>query len=190
LRFPTIPSPNASLTAVLDPRKVGQAGLVFALIWFLCACAPSARDSADNALASAFDCLDRYHDAAARANFRDYFRCMDDSSVFVGTDAGEYWSRTEFMAYARPHFAKGKAWTMRPVDRQIHFTTDSSTAWFEELLDTRMKLCRGSGVMTFANGTWKIRQYVLSATVPNDLMGELIRLKSAKDDSMLHRLTH
>lgn len=173
--------------AISEHRRFGPAGLVFALISFLSACTPPVKDRAENALASASNCLDLYHEAAAKANFRDYFQCMDDSSVFVGTDAEEHWSKAEFMAYARPHFAKGKAWTMRPIDRQLHFTADSSTAWFEELLDTRMKLCRGSGVMTFSNGTWKIRQYVLSATVPNNLMGDLIRLKSAQDDSLLRK---
>jgi hypothetical protein len=61
-------------------------------------------------------------------------------------------------------------------------------AWFEELLDTRMKLCRGSGVMTLEKGTWKIRQYVLSATVPNPLMDDLVLLKSAHDDSLLQQI--
>ncbi len=135
--------------------------------------------------AGAEECLDRYHEAAAQAQFQAYFDCMDDTSVFVGTDALEHWTKDAFMDYARPHFNKGKAWTMRPVLRHLHFTRDSTVAWFEELLDTRMKLCRGSGVMTLEKGTWKIRQYVLSATVPNLLMDDLVRLKSEHDDSLL-----
>ncbi|MBM3935836.1 MAG: nuclear transport factor 2 family protein [Sphingomonadales bacterium] len=175
--------------AFLDYRLIRAIGQVMALIPFLQACSPSAPDKASNALASATACLDRYHEAAAKAQFQEYFQCMDDSSVFVGTDAGEHWTKAEFMAYAQPHFERGKAWNMQAVTRLFHFTADSSVAWFEELLDTRMKLCRGSGVMTFANGSWKIQQYVLSATVPNEIMGDLIRLKSAKDDSLLQSLT-
>ncbi len=163
-------------------------GLALVLIPFLQACSPSDPNKVRNACATATACLDRYHEAAARAQFQDYFQCMGDSSVFVGTDASEHWTKEEFMAYAQPHFDRGKAWSMRPLTRQFHFTADSSVAWFEELLDTRMKLCRGSGVMIFRNGTWKIQQYVLSATVPNEIMGELILLKGARDDSLLQNI--
>ena len=176
-------------TAAFDMQSLWTIGLVVVLIPWMQACSPSDPNEARNALASASACLDRYHEAAAKAQFQDYFQCMGDSSVFVGTDASEHWTKEEFMAYAQPHFDKGKAWSMQPLTRQFHFTADSSVAWFEELLNTRMKLCRGSGVMVFRNGTWKIQQYVLSATVPNEIMGDLIRLKAAQDDSVLRIIT-
>jgi len=137
---------------------------------------------------AAADCLDRYHQAAAKADFETYFGLMTNSAVFVGTDPAEHWTKSEFMAYAKPHFDKGKAWTMRAVDRTMHFTPDSSLAWFEELLDTRMKLCRGSGVLRREGQHWLVEQYVLSPTVPNDRMGEVIAIKSHHDDSVLAQL--
>jgi hypothetical protein len=30
------------------------------------------------------------------------------------------------------------------------------TAWFDELLDTQMKICRGSGILVKENKQWKI----------------------------------
>lgn len=132
--------------------------------------------------------LNRYHLAAAEARFDAYFGLMADSSVFVGTDPGEHWRKTEFMDYARPYFAKGKAWTMRAVSRHLHFSADSSMVWFEELLETRMKLCRGSGVMSRHPKGWLIEQYILSPTVPNSFMGEVVELKQHYDDSLLSEI--
>jgi hypothetical protein len=138
--------------------------------------------------AEALATLERYHLAAAEARFDEYFDLMADSSVFVGTDPGEHWSKMEFMEYARPHFDKGKAWTMRPVECQMHFSADSNLVWFEELLDTRMKLCRGSGVMSRNGQGWLIEQYVLSPTIPNSLMKDAIAIKESYDDSLLSEI--
>jgi hypothetical protein len=46
--------------------------------------------------------------------------------------------------------------------------TTGKTAWFDELLNTQMKICRGSGVLVKIGQEWKIKQYVLSMTIPND----------------------
>jgi hypothetical protein len=35
------------------------------------------------------------------------------------------------------------------------------TAWFDELLNTQMKICRGSGVSKVGND-WKIKHYVIN----------------------------
>ena len=49
-------------------------------------------------------------------------------------------------------------------------------AWFDELLDTHMKICRGSGVLVDqGNGQWKIKHYVLSMTVPNENVDEIVK---------------
>ncbi|MFM7912223.1 MAG: nuclear transport factor 2 family protein, partial [Bacteroidota bacterium] len=120
-------------TPFFDMQSLWTKGLVVVLIPWMQACSPSDPNEARNALASARACLDHYHEAAAKAQFQEYFQCMGDSSVFVGTDASEHWTKEEFMAYAQPHFDKGKAWSMQPLTRQFHFTADSSVAWFEEL---------------------------------------------------------
>jgi hypothetical protein len=43
------------------------------------------------------------------------------------------------------------------------------TAWFEEDLEAQnLGPARGSGVLVWSEGRWRIAQYVLSVTIPND----------------------
>lgn len=132
--------------------------------------------------------LDDLNTYAAQANFTKYFDLFAEESNFAGTDATEVWNKKEFMAYARPHFEKGKAWNFTSLKRNITFSKDGSYAWFDEILDTQMKLCRGSGVLERTSKGWKIRQYVLSMTVPNDVSGEVVRAKTPLEDLLISEL--
>ena len=62
---------------------------------------------------------------------------------------------------------------------------DGGTAWFDELLDTQMSICRGSGVLQRHADVWSIRQYVLSMTIPNALADSVIALKSPIEAALL-----
>ena len=112
--------------------------------------------------------LDDLNEFAAKADFKNYFSLYAEESTFIGTDATEIWNKKEFMDYAKPHFDKGKAWNFKSLQRNITFSKDGKFAWFDELLETQMKLCRGSGVLEKIGNQWKIRQYVLSMTIPKD----------------------
>jgi hypothetical protein len=119
--------------------------------------------------------LDDFHDAAARADEPRYFGHFAPGGVFLGTDATERWEVEAFRAYAHPHFAKGKAWSFRGVRRRV--TVSGDVAWFEEDLETQnLGPARGSGVLVLRGGDWKIAQYVLSVTVPNDRFKEVKEL--------------
>lgn len=132
--------------------------------------------------------LDAWHQAATNANFDSYFGMMTDDGVFLGTDATENWQNEAFRAFSKPYFDKGKAWSFTAVERNIYVDKGNEFAWFDELLDTQMKLCRGSGVVKKENGQWKIAHYVLSIAVPNENVGELIQLKKKKDSLLLLEL--
>ena len=132
--------------------------------------------------------LDNWHKAAADANAKLYFEALTDDAVFVGTDATENWNKKEFEAFAKPYFDKGKAWDFTPLDRHIYLSKDQKTAWFDELLDTWMKVCRGSGVMVKVGNEWKIQHYVLSMTVPNDNTNEVIKIKTSIEDAFVQKL--
>jgi hypothetical protein len=132
--------------------------------------------------------LDAWHKAAAEANYNDYFALMADDAVFIGTDATENWNKTAFQAYAKPHFDKGKAWRFTALERHIYFDATGKTAWFDELLNTQMKICRGSGVLVKIGKEWKIKQYVLSMTIPNENSNEVIKVKASLEDAMIKRL--
>ena len=129
--------------------------------------------------------INNWHKAASVANFNDYFSALTDDSIFIGTDATENWNKTEFEAFAKPYFEKGKAWNFTPIERHIYFSEDKKTAWFDELLDTQMKICRGSGVLARINNTWKIKHYVLSMTIPNDNTNEVVKIKASLEDPIL-----
>jgi beta-lactamase class D len=71
------------------------------------------------------------------------------------------------------------------IDRHVSLSEDGQLAWFDELLDTHMGLCRGSGVLIKSGGEWKIAHYVLSATIPNDRMREVTKIKASWDTSLI-----
>lgn len=129
--------------------------------------------------------LNGWHKAAAEANFKTYFDALTEDAVFIGTDATEYWSKPAFEAYAKPYFDKGKAWGFTALERHVFFSEDKKTAWFDELLDTQMKICRGSGVLVFVNNQWKIKHYVLSMSIPNDNTDEVIIIKTPIEDALI-----
>ena len=132
--------------------------------------------------------LDNLNEYAAKADFKNYFALFADESTYIGTDATEVWDKKQFMDYAKPHFDKGQGWSFKSLKRNIYFSKDGNYAWFDEVLDTQMKICRGSGVLEKIGGKWKIRQYVLSATVPNEVMSEVIKTKSPIEDALISEL--
>ena len=132
--------------------------------------------------------LDSWHKAATEANYSNYFDLLSDDAIFIGTDATENWTKTSFQAYAKPYFDKGKAWSFICLERHVYFNTNKTIAWFDELLDTRMKICRGSGVLILLKRKWKIQHYVLSMAIPNDVTEEVIKLKSPIEESLIVEL--
>lgn len=130
--------------------------------------------------------LDNWHKAAAEANFDNYFNALTEDAIFIGTDATENWNKKEFINFSKPYFDKGKAWNFQVIERNIYFSEDNTTVWFDELLNTSMKICRGSGVLTKnKKGIWKIKQYVLSMTIPNENTNEVVKIKSKIEDELL-----
>ncbi len=133
--------------------------------------------------------LDNWHQAAAEANFNLYFNAMTEDAIFIGTDATENWNKPAFIQFAKPYFDKGKAWSFTKLERNIYFSSDKKTAWFDELLNTQMKICRGSGVLVVdKNGNWKIKHYVLSMTIPNDHTNEVVKIKTLIEDKEIEKL--
>lgn len=129
--------------------------------------------------------LDAWHKAAAEAKSDVYFNFMTEDAIFIGTDATENWNKDEFQSFAKPYFDKGKAWNFTALERHIYFDKSGKIAWFDELLNTQMKICRGSGVLVKIGQDWKIKHYVLSMTVPNDNVDQVVTIKSAIEDAFL-----
>lgn len=121
--------------------------------------------------------LNAWHLAAATADEDAFFGSMTPDGIYLGTDATERWLRDDMREWSKQYFEKETAWDFKPRDRQIYLSSDGQTAWFEELLDTWMGVCRGSGVLQKTDsGEWKIRHYNLAVTVPNDVINGFIEL--------------
>jgi hypothetical protein len=118
--------------------------------------------------------IDAMHEAASRADGPTYFAQFAPYARFIGTDAGEHWSLEQFRAYAEPVFAQGKGWTYHPHDRTVMSVGD--VFFFDEkLTNDKYGELRGSGVLLRdAAGQFRIQQYVLSFTVPNDASKDVV----------------
>lgn len=132
--------------------------------------------------------LDSFNLAAANADFDLYFSYFAEDAIFIGTDATENWTKSEFMKWSQPYFERGRAWDFTSLQRNIYFDESGKTAWFDELLDTQMKICRGSGVLAKQGDKWKIKQYVLSMTIPNSQTDGVVDLKAEIEDSLIINL--
>ena len=131
--------------------------------------------------------LDSFNRAAARADFNKYFSYYTEDAIFTGTDATERWNKQGLMAYAKPYFEKGHGWDFTSIERHIYFDKTGTLAWFDELLNTQMKICRGSGVVIKQGKEWKVQQYILSTTIPNEQMDSVIKMKAPVEDPIIKK---
>ena len=120
--------------------------------------------------------LDAWHLAAAVADEEIFFGSMSDEGIYIGTDASEHWKRDELKAWSEKYFAQESAWTFKAKDRHLFYSEDGQMVWFDELLDTWMGDCRGSGVLKRYPEGWKIEHYHLSIAVPNDVVNDYLKI--------------
>lgn len=123
--------------------------------------------------------MDNWHLSAAKADAKTFFGSMAENGIYLGTDATERWTRDEMKVWAAKYFERGSAWDFKPIERKVYFSNDKRMAYFNETLNTWMGVCRGSGTLTKTTEGWKILQYHLAVTVPNDLIDGFIKLVDA-----------
>ena len=75
-----------------------------------------------------------------------FFGSMEKDAIYLGTDISEKWLRDSLFEWSANAWDKESAWSFSPGDREIYFSSDYKFAWFDEVLDTWMGPCRGSGV--------------------------------------------
>ena len=122
--------------------------------------------------------LDDYHMAATRADADAFFGAMTADGIYIGTDASERWLRDELRTWAAEAFERDTAWAFVPLSRDIVISDEGDYAWFTETLDTWMGVCRSSGVLSLEPEGWKIRQYHLAVTVPNEQIQAFMDLQN------------
>lgn len=119
----------------------------------------------------------RWHRAAAETDAELFFGSMHEDAIYIGTDAGEHWTKAEFYSFAKPYFDQGKAWDFTAKERHIFIDPDENIAYWDELLNTWMGPCRGTGIAKRQlDGSWKLLHYTLSVTVANEKIEDFIRL--------------
>lgn len=167
------------------------------LLLFSCknASQPAANASKVNSLLSdslfIVQTLTDFHAAAGRSDLEGYFSFFTEDAVFIGTDATEYWNKTSFYAYAEAPFAAGRGWNFKALDRHIYLSPQGNMAWFDELLDAPFaKIARGSGVLAKTEAGWKIKQYILSMTVPNALSDSIVAIKAPAEQLLIDSFVH
>jgi len=129
--------------------------------------------------------MDNWHHSAAVADEDIFFGSLDSNAVYLGTDATERWEKHIFMDWGMKYFQRDTAWAFLPFNRNWDFTEDMKYGWFDELLETHMGICRGSGVVVFTPNGWKIKQYNLAVTVPNEKMNEFRALNIFKKELLI-----
>ncbi len=140
---------------------------VFAVVALLAMAATVAAENPEKDVDAVLTAL---HTAASEANGELYFSLFTDDAVFMGTDATERWSVDDFKAFAEPYFSKGRGWTYTKTERNIFFSADGKTAWFDEMLSNEnYGTCRGTGVLVLSDRGWRFTQYNLTIPIPNDL---------------------
>ncbi|WP_194851416.1 nuclear transport factor 2 family protein [Nonlabens antarcticus] len=156
------------------------------LSFILVTCLTSCSTYQEISKPQAGEIVDQWHKAAADADFDTYFNLMTSNAVFIGTEATENWQLKEFKAFSKPFFDRGKAWSFTSLQRNIY--SENEVVYFDELLDTQMGICRGSGILKKENGSYRIAHYVLSIAVPNDNVDSLTEMKKEWDQKYIDKL--
>ena len=137
---------------------------------------------ADNQNTNVDALMDGLHRDAHEANFNDYFARYTSDAIFLGTDKTERWTIAEFKDYAKPAFADGHGWTYTVVER--NWEGNGNTRWFDEILfNEKLGHCRGTGVVKFQEGKWKIAHYALTMLVPNEIAAD-VGLQTQEADNL------
>lgn len=148
---------------------------------FFCFCSAPQKVDSTGTVEQIDSLMNQWHTDAANANFNGYIGLMDSTCNYIGTDATENWMRDDFAAFCKPYFDKKTTWDFTTMQRDIRINETKNTAWFDEILDTHMGTCRGSGALELKNGKWKLMQYVLSVAIPNESMKEVKVAKHTAD---------
>jgi len=120
--------------------------------------------------------LTKWHKAASVSDAKSYFGYLTEDAIFLGTDAKERWTKTEFEKWAAPWFKKKSAWSIFATKRNIYLSEDKSYAWFDEVLVAGFGPARGSGILIKTKHGWKIKHYNLAMTIPNEISSEVKNL--------------
>jgi ketosteroid isomerase-like protein len=122
--------------------------------------------------------MNNWHKDIAAVELDAVFDFLNEDFFYLGTDPSERWSKVEFRKFCEPYFLEKKqAWDFKPSNRNWGHSPNGKTYWFDESLDTWMEGCRGSGVVQFLDGEWKLSHYNLTVLIENEKIKKFIKLR-------------
>jgi ketosteroid isomerase-like protein len=139
------------------------------------------QSTSGSAAAEVATAVDEFHAAASAADEARYFSRITRDFVYLGTAADERWEGDDFRSFVHGFFSQGKGMTYVPSERHVRVGDDGRTAWFDERLTASWcEHCRGTGVAVLQDGEWRIAQYSLSITIPDEIADEVVeRIREA-----------
>jgi len=155
------------------------------LILTICLVSSSNAFSQDTAAIN--NLVNGWHKAAAKADEAIFFGSMSDDAVYLGTDESERWLKPDFMTWSKKYFDRESAWDFKPLSRNVQFSDDKKTAWWDEKLDTWMGVCAGAGVATLPKDGWKIRHYQLAMMIPNEKVKSVLEVLKKENSKPEHK---
>ena len=111
--------------------------------------------------------LDSLHRAGAAANPVEFIGMLAPEAVFLGVDGSARLQGQSLRDYVSESFASGNAWDYSSSEREMRLSSDGAIAWFDECLQHHQRGSgRGTGVLIYSGGAWKIAQYNLTIPLP------------------------
>jgi ketosteroid isomerase-like protein len=111
-----------------------------------------------------------FHQAGVDADGERLFGHLEPDAILFGTDKHERFTVEEYKAFVDPYLSQGIGWTSVPTEQNVFVSDDGNFAWFDERLDKPgFGELRGTGVLHKVDGSWRVLQFNVAFTVPNDL---------------------
>lgn len=114
--------------------------------------------------------LDRHHEATAVRNVEALKQVFATEGYFIGTDDTDKWTRAQLLE-ALGETESG--WDMTDCQERYVFSVPGYhlvATFFEVVRHKDYGFLRGSGTVIKEAGSWKISSYVLSFSVPNEVV--------------------
>lgn len=126
--------------------------------------------------------IELWHLNVHKAKYEEYFNAMSENAMFYGTDVNEVWTKQQLKKHMKPYFDRKATWWFKTINREVYLNKYNDVAWFNEIVDTWMGICRCVGILTLnEDNEWKIESYTTTLTIPNENLGKVIKMNKKID---------
>jgi hypothetical protein len=113
--------------------------------------------------------IDTLHQAGTAGDPSTFLELLAPGAVLLVPVGSERVEGESLQSFVAVHLSHSGAWGYRSNQRNIKLSPDGAVAWFNEsLLHDQLGPGWGSGVLIKTGGAWKIAQYHLTLTEPDE----------------------